>query len=70
MRKSITITQAEAVRFIGYIHQKIIEYTVQATDALKTENESEYHLWADAVSYLETLERSLTQRLSGGEHDD
>lgn len=63
--KEITITEYEAEIFRSFIREKIGEYSKHAIAEAENENEAGYHTWADAVATLETLERSLGERLGG-----
>lgn len=65
MAKTITITKEEAEIFRSFIREKIGEYSLHAEAEARNENEAGYHTWADAVATLETLDRSLGERLGG-----
>lgn len=67
MFRTIAITKEEAAIFRSFIREKIGEYSLHAEAEVRNENEAGYHTWADAVATLETLDRSLGERMGGGQ---
>lgn len=65
MADTITITKEEAAIFRSFLREKIGDYSKNARAEAEVENEAGYHTWADAVATLETLERSICERLGG-----
>ena len=67
MFRTITITKEEADIFRSLIAEKIGEYSKYAEAEDRNENEAGYYTWADAVATLETLDRSLGERMGDGQ---